>query len=100
MNMPKITKRDKHHAEKVLRQKVDEMADNAKTKEEIREAQTFAKEQVQIESGVKPTIFGLPLMETLSLTATVAVPVVLANIEQVKVLTGKAWNMVPKVRLR
>ena len=35
MNMPKLTKKSKHHAEKVLRKKVDEMADKAVSKADL-----------------------------------------------------------------
>lgn len=100
MNMPKLTKNDKHHAEKVLRQKLDAKADAATTDDEIRNAQDMCAKQVQIENGIRKTILGMTPGEFASIVVSVVVPIGVAHGEQVKVLTGKVWNFIPKVRLR
>lgn len=100
MNMPKITKKEeKNHAEKVLRKKVDEMAELANTPDEIRAAQEMSDRQVRIEGSIKKTIFGLSPDTFASCACNIGGILLVSNYEHLRVLTGKAWGFIHKGRL-
>lgn len=100
MNMPKLTKKEeKNHAEKVLRQKVDEMADNAVTADEIKAAQEVIDKQVRIEGSIKKTILGLSPDTFASCVCNIGGILLVSNYEHLRVLTGKAWGFIHKGRL-
>lgn len=101
MNMPKFTKKDKRsHAEKVIEKKIDELADEAKTPEQISKVQQMIQNQETINNSKKKTICGLP-PETVFTGAVSLVQIgAILKVEDIRAVTSKALSFVHKGRLR
>lgn len=97
MNMPKITKKDKRsHAEKVIADKINNLADDAETPEEISKVQKIIQNQEEIKNSKKKTIFGLP-PETVFAGALSLVQIgAIIEAEGIRALTSKAMNFIHK----
>lgn len=101
MKLPKLTKKDnRSHAEKVIEEKIDRLADDAKTPEEISKVQRMIANEQEIKNGKKKTILGLP-PETVFTGAVSLVQIgAILKAEDLKVVTSKALSFVHKGRLR
>lgn len=101
MNMPKITKKDKRsHAEKVIEEKINILADDAETPEDISKVQRMIQNQEEIKNSKKKTIFGLS-PETVFTGAVSLVQIgAIIKAEDIRALTSKAMNFVHKGWLR
>lgn len=101
MTMPKITKKDKRsHAEKVISEKIDKLADEAQTPEEITKVQRMIANKQEIENGKKKTILGLPPETVFTGVVSLVQIGAIIKAEDLKVITSKALGFVHKGRLR
>lgn len=100
MKLPKFTKKDKRpYAEKVIEKKIDKLADEAQTPEEISKVQKIIANEQEIKNGKKKTILGLP-PETVFTGAVSLVQIgAILKAEDLKVVTSKALSFVHKGRL-
>lgn len=101
MKLPKFTKKDnRSHAEKVIEEKIDKLADEAESPEEITKVQRMIANEQEIKNGKKKTILGLQ-PETVFAGAVSLVQIgAILKAEDLKVITSKAMNFVHKGRLR
>lgn len=101
MTMPKITKKDKRsHAEKVIEEKINDLADKAVSPEEITKVQQMISNQEMIKNGRKKTILGLPPETVFTGIVSLVQIGAIIKAEDLKVITSKALGFVHKGRLR
>lgn len=101
MKLPKLTKKDKRsHAEKVIEEKIDKLADEAQTPEEISKVQRMIENEQEIKNSKKKTILGLPPETVFTGVVSLVQIGAILKAEDLKVVTSKALSFVHKGRLR
>ena len=95
-----ITKQDKDHAEKVIKEKIQVLADDAESMEDIEAVQELIKNQVDIEESKKARLLGIELKDWFMGVVSMSQLMAILKYEDLKVLTSKAMNFVHKGRLR
>lgn len=99
MNKP-FTNADKKDPEKVIEEKIQELADSAKSIDEIDKVQRLIKNQVDIKESKKVRLLGIEVKDWFVGVVSMSQLLAILKFEDMKVLTSKALNFVHKGRLR
>lgn len=99
MNKP-ITNGNKKDPEKVIEEKIQELADSAESIEEIDRVQRLIKNQVDIKESKKVRLLGIEVKDWFVGVVSMSQLLAILKFEDMKVLTSKALNFVHKGRLR
>lgn len=95
-----ITKKDKNHAEEVIEQKVNDLADSAESMDDIDHVQRLIKNQVEIKECKKVRFLGIEAKDWFVGVVSFGQLISILKFEDMKVLTSKALGFVHKGRLR
>lgn len=99
MNTP-FTKQKDPTAEEKIEEKVNKLADDAKTFEELDKVQRLIKNQEEIKNCHKKTVLGIEPKDWFLGAVSMAQIIAILKVEDFKVITSKALNFVHKGRLR
>lgn len=94
------TKKKKDHAEKVIEEKINELADNAASIDEIEKVQGLIKTQVETKECKKVRFLGIEMKDWFIGGVSLVQLFSVLKFEDMKVLTSKALGFVHKGRLR